>query len=166
MLTWQLLSIYREGQGPREGTPETREEDDSGWCPPVMCLIPPGSSGCCLSLAHNRCSLNSWIDDGSFYRDFLQCWDLLFFFLIFIYLYGCAGSQLQHARSIFLVACRIFSCGMQDLVHWVGSSSPTRDWTRAPCTGSSKCYPLEIPGFIFFSMMAPSTCQSEVRICY
>ena len=94
MLTWQLLSIYREGQGPCEGTPETREEDDSGWCPPVMCLIPPGSSGCCLSLAHNRCSLNSWIDDGSL------------FFNIGIYFF--------FQYSFIYMAVLGLSCSMQD----------------------------------------------------
>ena len=46
------------------------------------------------------------------------------FFLIFIYLFGCSGSQLQH----------------------VGSSSLTRDRTWAPCTGSSESQPLDHQG--------------------
>ena len=34
-----------------------------------------------------------------------------------IYLFGCVGSSLQHTGSlIFVVACRIFSWGMWDLV--------------------------------------------------
>ena len=47
-----------------------------------------------------------------------------FFFLNFIYLFGCSGSQLQH----------------------VGSSSLTRDRTWAPCTGSSESQPLDHQG--------------------
>ena len=36
---------------------------------------------------------------------------------VFIYLFDCARFQLQHAESlIFVVACRIFSCGMGDLL--------------------------------------------------
>ena len=38
-------------------------------------------------------------------------------FLMFIYLFGCTGCQLQRSGSlIFLVACSIFSCSMWDLV--------------------------------------------------
>ena len=48
--------------------------------------------------------------------------------LIFVYLFGCVGSQLQHTGSeIFVVACRVFSCrlgtlscSMWDLVPWPG----------------------------------------------
>ena len=54
----------------------------------------------------------------------------LIYFLIFIYLFGCVGSLLQHVGSLD-VACRLFSCGMH-----VGSSSWTRDRTQAPCSGS------------------------------
>ena len=41
-----------------------------------------------------------------------------------IYLFGCAGSYLQHVgSSVFTVACRIFSCSL-----W--------DRTQGPCTGT------------------------------
>ena len=39
-----------------------------------------------------------------------------FFKRMFMYLFGCAGSQLQNAgSSVFTVACVIFNCGMQSL---------------------------------------------------
>ena len=42
-------------------------------------------------------------------------------FLIFVYLFGCSRSQLQHSRSLIIVAvCEIFSCGMRGLVRWPG----------------------------------------------
>ena len=43
---------------------------------------------------------------------------------------GMWDPLLWHAGS-FVAACGIFSCGMH-----AGSSSPTRDRTRAPCIGS------------------------------
>ena len=42
-----------------------------------------------------------------------------FFLILFIYLFGCAGSWLQHAGSSFQYAGS-FSCGMWDLVPWPG----------------------------------------------
>ena len=42
-------------------------------------------------------------------------------FLIFIYLFGCVRSQMQHSRSlIFVGVCGIFSCSRGDLVPWPG----------------------------------------------
>ena len=61
-----------------------------------------------------------------------------FYKYLFIYLFGCAGSQLRHAGS--------FSCGMWDhylqhansqLQH-VRSSSLTRNRTQTPCIGSTE----------------------------
>ena len=54
-------------------------------------------------------------------------------FNIYIYLFGCAGSQLQHSGSLVLV--------FQLLV--VKSSSLTRDQIQATCTGSMKSQPLD-----------------------
>ena len=47
--------------------------------------------------------------------------------------------------SMWDLLCGMFSCGTWDLscgMH-VGSSSPTRDRTRAPCIGSVASYPLD-----------------------
>ena len=46
----------------------------------------------------------------------------IYFFKVFIYLFGCVRSQLWHSgSSIFVVACGIFSQGVQDLIFCVGS---------------------------------------------
>ena len=51
---------------------------------------------------------------------------------------------MQNLQS--LLACGIFSCGMQDLYLWhEGYSSLTRDWTWIPCTGSAVLAP-GLPG--------------------
>ena len=52
---------------------------------------------------------------------------LVFVCLIFIWL-----------CQALVVACRRFSCGSQTQLWHVGSSSPTRDRTQAPCIGSSE----------------------------
>ena len=44
-------------------------------------------------------------------------------------------------RRVLDAACGIFSCDMH-----AGSSSPTRDWTWAPCIGSVESYPLDHQG--------------------
>ena len=65
-----------------------------------------------------------------------------FFFLkkIFIYLFWLCWV-LVAASGIFVVACELFSCGIH-----VGSTSPTRDRTRAPCIGSAESYVLDHQG--------------------
>ena len=66
-----------------------------------------------------------------------------FLFHLFIYLFGCTGSQLWQVGSL-VVAPGLLSCGIRTLscgMH-VGSSSLTRDRTRAPCIGSAESYPL------------------------
>ena len=96
----------------------------------------------------------------------------LCFFLFFICFYfsiylGSAGSSLRHmdllvvACGLLVVAWGLLSCSMQTLScgMWTlscgmhaASSSPTRDWTRAPCIGSTESYPLDhqgSPGFVF-----------------
>ena len=53
---------------------------------------------------------------------------LVYFFFFFFfniclltYLFGCSRSQLQHSRSLIIVAvCEVFSCGMRDPVRWPG----------------------------------------------
>ena len=93
-------------------------------------------------------------------------YDLFYFFIIvtfeiFIYLFW-LHQVLVTACGIFAVACGIFSCGMQDLfvaacgllvaacglscIMHVGSSSPTRDQTQAPCIASLESYPLDHQG--------------------
>ena len=44
-------------------------------------------------------------------------------------------------RDLLLAACGLLSC-----VTHVGSSSPTRDRTWAPCIGSAESYPLDHQG--------------------
>ena len=74
------------------------------------------------------------------------------FFKIFIYLYkyvcmlhrvSVVACGLLVAACGLLVAARglLLSCGMH-----AGSSSPTRDRTRAPCIGSMESYPLDHQG--------------------
>ena len=43
-----------------------------------------------------------------------------------------------------VAACGLISCSMH-----AGSSSPTRDWTQAPCIGSAGSYPLDHQGTPF-----------------
>ena len=71
--------------------------------------------------------------------------------LLFIYLFKLRWV-LVAARGIFVAACGIFSCGMRTFScgmrtlscsMQVGSSSPTRDRTWAPCIGSAESYPLD-----------------------
>ena len=62
--------------------------------------------------------------------------------LLYLIYFSCADSSLQHTGSsscdvqalqhMGSVAEHMLSCGMWDL------SSPTRDWTRAPCIGSAE----------------------------
>ena len=67
---------------------------------------------------------------------------LFVLFLKNIYLFISAAPGLS-------CGMRALRCGMRDLfscgVH-VGSSSPTRDRTRAPCIGSVESYPLAHQG--------------------
>ena len=57
------------------------------------------------------------------------------------------------ACGVVVAACGLLSCGMLTLSRGMhaGSSSPTRDQTRAPCIGSVESYPLDYQGspFIF-----------------
>ena len=72
---------------------------------------------------------------------------LLFIFYLFILFWLC--RVLVVARGIFscgtqdllVAACGLLSCGMH-----VGSSSPTRDRTQAPCIGSAESYPPDNQG--------------------
>ena len=65
---------------------------------------------------------------------------------------GMRASYLQHAG----LSCgmRTLSCGMRTLScsRHVGSSSPTRDQTQAPCIGSAESYPLDHQGIPSFTL--------------
>ena len=63
-----------------------------------------------------------------------------------IYLFGCARSQLRHESSL-VAAFRIFTWGLRTVkLQPVGSSSLSRDRTRAPCPGSTESQPLDPQG--------------------
>ena len=89
----------------------------------------------------------------------------IFNIYLFIYYFGCARSSLRHAGSslwhvgsffFFLVAAcgllvaarGLLSCstGTLSCSMRAGSSSPARDWTRAPCIGITESYPLDHQG--------------------
>ena len=44
-------------------------------------------------------------------------------------------------QGLLVAVCGLLSCSMH-----VGSSSPTRDWTQAPCIGTVDSYPLDHHG--------------------
>ena len=73
-----------------------------------------------------------------------QLYFILFYLLVFIYLFIFIWLHqvLVEARGIFVEACGIFflvaACGLLSCGTHVGSSSPTRNQTRAPCTGSQE----------------------------
>ena len=61
--------------------------------------------------------------------------------IYFYYFFGCTSSQWQHrASSIFAAACRVFSCGRQDLVPWPGTEP------QIPCIGSMESQPKNCKG--------------------
>ena len=82
----------------------------------------------------NLCScIGRWILNQQTTREF----QYTLFFLKFIYLFGCARSQLRHMGSlIFVVACGILvaTCEIQ---------FPDQGLNLAPCTGSTKSQPLD-----------------------
>ena len=51
-------------------------------------------------------------------------------------------------QDLFVVACGLLvaACGLLRCVMHAGSSSPTRNGTRAPCIGSTESYPLDHKG--------------------
>ena len=65
----------------------------------------------------------------------------------YIYLFGYASSWLQHSWSLILVVtCEIFSCGMWDLVSWLGTErGPPALWTQSLSHWTTK----EVPEFKF-----------------
>ena len=72
------------------------------------------------------CTYVWWMDVGVF-----------FFFLICSYLF----IYLFWLHWVLVATCRLLSWGIH-----AGSSSPTRDRTRAPCIGSTESYPLDHQG--------------------
>ena len=80
------------------------------------------------------------------------CWPLYIFFremsvksfahfYLFIYLLFLAAPGLSCGTQDLRCGMRTISCGMH-----VGSSSPTRDRTQAPCIGSVESYPQDHQG--------------------
>ena len=57
-------------------------------------------------------------------------------------------------RDLLVAACGLLSCGMH-----AGSSSPTREWTQAPCIGNAESYPLDHQG-------SPSILKLKVRLMF
>ena len=88
------------------------------------------------------------------------CQHFYFLAYIYIYLFGCTKSQLRHAGS--------FHCGMHDLQP-VGSSSPTRDQTHAPCMGNMEFQPQDYQGspwlLVFTAMVVGVMCMSVAQSC-
>ena len=121
-----------------------------------------GQLFCRMSLNMGLSGVFSWlVSSYVFWAGIPQKWcyvlltAFLFFFCLFVYLFWLC-QVLVAAHRIFVVACRIFSCGMQDLsvaargllscgMH-AGSSSPTRDRTRASYIESAESYPLDHQG--------------------
>ena len=98
-------------------------------------------------------SISSWFSLGRLYT-FLRICPFLpgcpfYFIFIFIFLkIYLVAPGLSCSRWTLVVARRLLSCGMRTSsrsMH-VGSSSPTRDRTRAPCTGSTESQPLRHQG--------------------
>ena len=68
----------------------------------------------------------------------------IFYLFIYLFIYfHHARSSLRHA-DFLVVACRLLvaACGLLSCGMHVGSSSLTREQTRAPCIGSAESYPL------------------------
>ena len=88
---------------------------------------------------------------------------LKIFIYLFIYHLFWLCRVLVAVCRIFVVAHGIFSCSMH-----VGSSSPTRDRTQAPCIGSAGSYPLDhqgSPSRIFYLKIylnPTTTCHSTI----
>ena len=68
---------------------------------------------------------------------------ILFYLFILIFIYSFTWLS-----QVFVAPRRLLSCGMQTLSYGmhVGSSSLTRDQTRAPCIGRAESYPLHHQG--------------------
>ena len=71
---------------------------------------------------------------------------LLLFFNIYLFILAVPGLSydtwgLHCSLQTLTCSMQTLSCGMH-----VGFSSPTRDWTQAPCIGSMESYPLDHQG--------------------
>ena len=99
----------------------------------LFILSPVDHLGCFQSLTiSNKPACSCYVQVSiRTYAFFLFFKKYLFIYYIFIYFWLCQVSVL--ALRIFVAACRLLSCGMP-----AGSSSPTRDRTRAPCIGSTE----------------------------
>ena len=62
--------------------------------------------------------LNSIPEKTAVFFQFLKkCFSIFLKIFIYIYVFDCTGSQLQHTESsVFTVTCRIFSCAKGDIV--------------------------------------------------
>ena len=91
------------------------------------------------------------------------CSDFIFFNVLFLFL----KYLYIYLLIIFILAAPSLSCGTRDLrcsmqdlqlqhadslLQHVGSNSPTRDRTWAPCTGSMESYPLDHQGSPTFAL--------------
>ena len=96
----------------------------------------------CMLKFDNHCFKGMWIlQVGLTSWKIVVCVLAFFFYFKYLFIYfGCVGSSLLHVGS-FSCGMRTLSCGML-----VGSSSLTRDLTRAPCIGSTESYPLDHQG--------------------
>ena len=91
------------------------------------------------------CTLN-------FYSHILQFLFFLILIYLFIYLFGCAGSQLRHAGS--------FSCGMWDLVPWPGiKTGPPALGVRHLNHWTTREVPTDIQCLYQFPMAAITNCH-------
>ena len=108
---------------------------------------------------------------------------IFFFFLILLFFLkknilaalglSCGTRDLHRSMWDLLVVARgnffffFFSCGMQTLScsKHVGSSSLSRDRTRAPCIGSTESYPLDHQGSpsVFSSLTQEGCCLPPVQ---
>ena len=64
----------------------------------------------------------------------------LFIYCLFLFILAVPGLSCS-MQVLLVAACGLLSCSMH-----VGSSSPTRDQTLAPCIGSMESYPLDHQG--------------------
>ena len=113
------------------------------WLTPNFC---PSSTIYCFQ----KIPWNNYVVSQKVYKTFTQfpllCSNTyiisitLWFLKMFISLFGCTGSQLQHVGTlIFTEACRIFSCGAWDLFFklWhMGSSSLPEIEPKPPALGA------------------------------
>ena len=138
ILEWVAMPSSRGASDPGIELTPTTEPPRKPQESPVLCLNEPaaciqfpwpptsGQSPCL-----DKISPSFWLPFGCFLVR-LYCF-VLFCFLKIYYLFDCTGSKLWH----------------------VGSSSLTRDWTWAPCIGSTEFQSLDLLGSPQVSLWNP-----------